>query len=728
MKKRNKVIISTLLMVMSISLGLINNHESGVKVVEVAESLNEGLEGDPINTDQTAKEYYSSISSSLTGDSLLSALRKLNSTKRKKTVGYSNLWDYYNKTDYNPNNRSQYVAYYRGTYASKGQMNREHVWPNSRGGNLIEADIHIIRPTLTADNSSRGNAFYVEGGTSQSGWDPYADGMTERYRGDAARIIFYGVVANSQLSLVDLSNDKTGNKTMGKLSDLLKWNLEYPVDDTEIRRNEGAEDIQGNRNPFIDDRSLACKIWGDYNENTKNVCSKVLKKDPPTSLTLSPANSTINVGSSLTLNVNVTPSNASSSVTWVSSNPSVASVSSGVVKGISEGTTTISAISSLDSSVRGEANIVVRDVKSISISGTPVKTVYEEGDKFDPKGLTVTAKYSDNTTSVVSNSNIEWLDGVTSNKTLSKGSTSVIAKYGSIKTTYSGITVNEKVQPDGCVLINDTSELKTGDKVVIAYKEGNVVAGELNEKYLSSKKATFSADKQKIEDYSNGLVFTLEGNQSGWTFSNQGNKLGVTSEKKLSFIEGTNTWSISISSGVATIESTKSGCGTLQYNKNSPRFTTYKSSQEDINLYRISKSSVNPDPTPDPDPDPTPIPTEKTLVNLSVEGSLAKLSYYEGETFDSTGLRVLAEFSNGDIENVTSEIVWSPNKLSVSDTKVVGTYTYGNKTLSVEVKNISVSQNISNEVNSNKGCGKASMNILYFIALISVLGVVIKKK
>lgn len=217
--------------------------------------------------------YYNDISETATGTELLTALQSLNSKKRKTTVGYSSMWSYYDQTDYDPNNTNKYLAFYRGTSANKNEMNKEHVWPKSRGGDLVEGDIHMPRPTLTSDNSDRGNSFYVEGKVSTtSGWDPKAAGMTESYRGDSARIIFYCVVANSSLSLVDKENDSTSNKTMGKLSDLLKWNLEYPVQQREMNRNEGCESIQGNRNPFIDHPEYACKIWGDTNDATREIC------------------------------------------------------------------------------------------------------------------------------------------------------------------------------------------------------------------------------------------------------------------------------------------------------------------------------------------------------------------------------------------------------------------------------------------------------------------------
>ena len=241
---------------------------------EIIDSSSEEI-SNPLNdawTNQDYKDYYQDVN--LDSENLLKELRDLNKEKLTFTVGYKNMWSYYNKTDYDPDDTSKVLAYYNNASGTKANMNREHVWPNSRGGGLVEDDIHTIRPTLTSDNSSRGNSFYVEGKNSSSkGWDPKTAGLVERYRGDAARIIFYCVVANSSLSLVDLEVDATANKTMGKLSDLLKWNLQYPVSQSELNRNNGAEDIQGNRNPFIDNPSFACAIWGDTNDSTRKICS-----------------------------------------------------------------------------------------------------------------------------------------------------------------------------------------------------------------------------------------------------------------------------------------------------------------------------------------------------------------------------------------------------------------------------------------------------------------------
>ena len=211
--------------------------------------------------------YYASITDNMTGTALLSALQSLNSQKRTRTVGYKNMGTYYKQTDGDPDNSSNILSFYSGKPTSfngsfSGAVNREHVWPNSHGGNLVEGDIHMPRPTLVAENGSRGNSFYVEGMKSSSaGWDPAMESFgVEKYRGISARIIFYCAAANSQLSIVDSTTG--GGNQMGKLSVLLKWNLAYGIDATENRRNEAAQTIQGNRNPFIDHPEYACKIWG----------------------------------------------------------------------------------------------------------------------------------------------------------------------------------------------------------------------------------------------------------------------------------------------------------------------------------------------------------------------------------------------------------------------------------------------------------------------------------
>jgi endonuclease I len=59
-------------------------------------------------------------------------------------------------------------------------------------------------------------------------------------------------------------NDKVSNGStpfIGRISRLLEWNREDPVDPFESHRNEIIFERQGNRNPFIDHPEFADKIW-----------------------------------------------------------------------------------------------------------------------------------------------------------------------------------------------------------------------------------------------------------------------------------------------------------------------------------------------------------------------------------------------------------------------------------------------------------------------------------
>lgn len=242
--------------------------------------------GDTTGLDPTPTEYvlsyYQSISDTLSGDDLKTALYNLIHPK-KCTTAYSAIWNYLPYCDaYEPDSSSsnKVTAFYRGTGGSQSEMNKEHVWPKSRGGHAIDGDPHMVRPTYNKDNSGRGNDFFNQSPTS---YDPNEFGASQ-YRGICARIIFYcAVQEKDKLWLVDKTDDSTISTTtgsMGKLSTLLRWNLQYDVDWTEQLRNDvlsGQRAVRGkswhfNRNPFIDHPSYACRIWGSTNSETRQIC------------------------------------------------------------------------------------------------------------------------------------------------------------------------------------------------------------------------------------------------------------------------------------------------------------------------------------------------------------------------------------------------------------------------------------------------------------------------
>ena len=83
-------------------------------------------------------------------------------------------------------------------------------------------------------------------------------------------------------------------------------------------------------------------------------------------------------------------------------------------------------------------------VSSIEVSGTPTKTTYVDGEKFNPAGLVVTAVYTDATTEDVT----DFADWTVNPETLVLGTTSVsvTATYNTISSTayeVTGLTVND---------------------------------------------------------------------------------------------------------------------------------------------------------------------------------------------------------------------------------------------------------------------------------------------
>ena len=80
------------------------------------------------------------------------------------------------------------------------------------------------------------------------------------------------LILTDNLSLITQS--ATGNNLltayMGKLSALIQWHQQDPVDAKEIARNNAIFGYQGNRNPFIDDPSWADCIYSNQCGTTNN--------------------------------------------------------------------------------------------------------------------------------------------------------------------------------------------------------------------------------------------------------------------------------------------------------------------------------------------------------------------------------------------------------------------------------------------------------------------------
>ena len=430
--------------------------------------------------------YYDNLTTDLEGSAFRAELAELITDTHTKYTSYSGLANAFKVADADPDNNGNVIWFYTGTSVpfsgfggSVGATNREHVWPKD-GGDAFPAesgpgsDAHHLRPTETQLNSTRGSKNFdevaqtsanivKENGSSGYGNSAYgADALcyssgsffypAKGYRGATARILFYMQTRWGDQYNLEFVDGAGSSKTIGKISTLLKWHLEEPPTEEEIRRNEAVFGLQGNRNPFIDHPEYAAQIYCYDGESYNNALQQVLaESDDPygnlntavlESLAISPSTVTISVGDTYALTAVPTPSNARANASWTSSDNTVATVSdSGVVTAKSQGTVTITARNKDDASIYATARVTVKQVTDITISGAPVKTAYFEGDTFDPTGLTILATFSDGTSENLPPNTCTWLDGTTLSATLTAGTTSVVCKYGNITKTVTGITV-----------------------------------------------------------------------------------------------------------------------------------------------------------------------------------------------------------------------------------------------------------------------------------------------
>jgi deoxyribonuclease-1 len=137
-------------------------------------------------------------------------------------------------------------------------INVEHTWPQSkfpkRKSIVQKSDLHHLYPTDSNANSSRGNFPFAEVTSvntlegcdaSKRGYSPDTGGISfmppAHQKGNVARALFYFSVRYN-VKIPDYEEIF-----------LRQWNLIDPVDEFEIRRNDLIEQVQGNRNIFIDE-------------------------------------------------------------------------------------------------------------------------------------------------------------------------------------------------------------------------------------------------------------------------------------------------------------------------------------------------------------------------------------------------------------------------------------------------------------------------------------------
>ena len=239
--------------------------------------------------------YYQNINLNLTGDLLKNELSTLISSTHQTQVEYTSsssvdTWDVVKVSDGFSSDPSKVLLIYGyddsdatvendrtrakslscHTGSCFGLWNREHVYPKSLASpNLVTnypsagTDVHNLRACDYSTNSSRSNKkFDVGNGNSssnnQGNWFP-----GDEWKGDVARIIMYMYLRYP--NQCEPTNVGIGTQLFSPNGDMpdvfLNWNFSDPVSEFEETRNNSIANVQGNRNPFIDNPYLATVIW-----------------------------------------------------------------------------------------------------------------------------------------------------------------------------------------------------------------------------------------------------------------------------------------------------------------------------------------------------------------------------------------------------------------------------------------------------------------------------------
>lgn len=171
-------------------------------------------------------------------------------------------------------------------------LNREHIWPKSRASFVEKnggSDLHHLRPAVDSLNRAKSNHMFGEihnvydaGYTTgtvlgeECYWVKADEDLFEckdDVKGDVARILLYVYCRWEQPNLYadlpaellpdnEAGSENSGVRVIQDLDTLLRWCAEDPVDSWEMRRNDLVQDVQGNRNVFIDYPELAWQLFG----------------------------------------------------------------------------------------------------------------------------------------------------------------------------------------------------------------------------------------------------------------------------------------------------------------------------------------------------------------------------------------------------------------------------------------------------------------------------------
>jgi hypothetical protein len=253
-------------------------------------------------------DYYSSLQG-LSGAALKTAISKLVGQDESIVVlkygsGTGSTWSGFYTTDRitatnQVRDRYSNEEFYFGDKGSSvSGMNIEHSFPKSWWGGSSDynsyKDLFNLMPCESSINQSKSN--YPMGKVATVGTSNgctkvgYGEGVdykvwepADNWKGDFARGYLYMATAYQNLTWDEtcapavecLENNTYPTLQQWAYELYMQWARADEVDDIEIARNNAVNEIQGNRNPFVDFPNLMEYVWGDSTNVAFNVLTTV---------------------------------------------------------------------------------------------------------------------------------------------------------------------------------------------------------------------------------------------------------------------------------------------------------------------------------------------------------------------------------------------------------------------------------------------------------------------
>ena len=386
-----------------------------------------------------------------------------------------------------------------------------------------------------------------------------------------------------------------------------------------------------------------------------------------------------------------------SAVTWESENPAIATVTAqdgnkGLIKGISSGSTKITATVTYNGKTYSKSctvTVTAKKVTAVEVVAQPTKTQYFVGEKFDPAGMQIQVTYNNGNKSDYSTYDFSSLPGSVTFATVSTataGTKTVRLTYKegttSVSTTFR-ITV-VAVKPTKIEFLNaPTKKFYVGDASSVFDPEGL----EVHVTYNNGTTKDFDAADLEISysgfDTTTAKTITMTGTYEGvsGTFNVVINPVELVSvavktmPNKTKYYVGDEfdqtglTLTATYNNGKT--ETITNGITCTGFSSEAVGSKTVTASYGGKSTTLHSRSEA------------------VKLVSIAVKTNPTKMSYYQGDALDSTGLTLTGTYNNGKTETITTGFTCSALDSSSAGQKTI-TVTYQGLTTTFTVTVVAV--------------------------------------